>query len=79
MAVQAKFRCNVKKITDYGNMSNDRPVEVEFSAVYGKTNEPWSKATPSGRLTMLITNPDASEWFEPGQDYMLTFTEAPAE
>jgi hypothetical protein len=39
-------------------------------------NRQWSKATPSGELKMLITNPAAVDQFELGKDYFVDFTPA---
>ncbi len=40
--------------------------EVQFQAVMGDENKEWSKWTPSGQLSMSITNPEALEQFEVG-------------
>ncbi|MBO9108753.1 hypothetical protein J5288_08560 [Agrobacterium sp. S2/73] len=39
-------------------------------------NGDWSKWTPSGELSMTITNPAAIEQFEIGAVYSLTFDKA---
>jgi hypothetical protein len=59
----------------------DQPT-VKLSAVVGapedKDNENaafWS-ATPSGQITMTISNPDAAELFELGESYYVDFTPA---
>lgn len=53
--------------------------EVTLQAVYGngEDNKAWSAATPSGRLQITITNPEAQGKFEPGKSYFLDI--APAE
>jgi hypothetical protein len=51
---------------------------VTLQAVTDDENKSWSKWTPSGQLTMTITNPDAFNQFEVGQTYFLDFTPAPA-
>ncbi len=38
------------------------------------TNKSWSKWTPSGQLSITITNPDAIDAFEKGNAYYLDFT-----
>lgn len=72
--VTAKFICNaVEDKPDY------QAKEIKMSAVVGgdgKGNESWSKYTPSGNLTMWITNPDAFNQFEKGKEYFLSFEEA---
>lgn len=39
----------------------------------GKGNESWSKATPSGKIELNVTNPAAIEQFTLGSEYELTF------
>lgn len=52
---------------------------VTLHAVSGEQNKPWSLWTPSGKFEVTITNPEAFGAFEPGKNYLLTVTEAPAE
>jgi hypothetical protein len=71
MNVKAKFRCN--SVQDFGP---GRPTSVEFMAMYDAStpeNERFTKATPSGSLTMTVDNPDVV--FRPGRNYYLTFEE----
>lgn len=76
MAVTAKFYVSaVTKSSDMGG--NSTGAQVVLNPVYGKENEPWSKYTPSGRIEMNITNPDALSQFELGKAYLLTFDPAP--
>ena len=72
MPVQAKFRCDSKT----SDLFDASVVQVQFSAVYGdgEANKEWSKWTPSGKLTMQITNPAANEQFEVGKEYYLNIT-----
>ena len=69
--VRAKFSCN----TIIENM-------VELSAVYGtddkdnEENNQFSEATPYGELKMMISNPDAKDFFQVGKSYYLDFQEA---
>lgn len=77
MNVRAKFRCDAKSETMYGYTG------YKFSAVYDTStpeNRRYATATPSGELTINVTNPDV--FFKPGAFYYLDFTpelaEAPA-
>lgn len=72
MSIRAKFRCHTVTTDAYANET------VKLGAVYGdgKDNQSWSKATPSGDLTMCISNPEAHGKSEPGKDYYLDFTPA---
>ena len=77
--VRAKFF--VKTITHHHSPSPDySSAEVIMAPVYGSSakpaNDAWSKATPSGELKMLITNPVAVSRFELGKEYFLDFTPA---
>lgn len=72
MTIRAKFQVQGVKRTIYGE-------SIELAAVNGKdgsANAAWSKATPSGKLEMHISNPDAQGRFEPGRFYFLDITEA---
>jgi hypothetical protein len=65
--VRAKFLC-----------TNIAGTQVSLSAVVGSTGEnaSWSAATPSGSITMNISNPDALERFTQGAEYYIDFTPA---
>ena len=51
-------------------------INVRFTAVTAtdEDNKKWSKLTPSGELTMTITNPDARDGLKVGHDYYLDLT-----
>lgn len=55
-------------------------VEVEMTPVYSSNpddeNRRFWNATPSGKITMYITNPDAVVHFEVGKVYYVDFTPA---
>lgn len=58
-------------------------VEVKMGAAFGsylkglpEGNGDWSKYTPSGDLSITITNPSAIEQFEIGEVYELSFEKA---
>jgi hypothetical protein len=78
--VEARFTLNEKKEIWQG-MPGSRCCQMLFAAVYGngKGNESWSKATPSGQLTISVTNPSAIDFFELGKTYRLMFEEAPVQ
>ena len=71
MTIQARF-----KLVEIRRMANtEETAEFKFNAAYndGKGNESWSKATPSGQITITVTNPSAIAAFELGKEYQLTF------
>lgn len=80
MALVARFTCN-KIVQSAAYSPPDDPavnIDVTLSAYLGhddddRTHE-WAKWTPSGELTMQITNPAAAGFFEPGADYRLTIS-----
>ena len=73
--IRAKFSCWDVKRDMYGE-------HVHLEAVYGtddkdnEENNQFSEATPSGTLTMQISNPSAMGFFEPGNEYYLDFSKA---
>lgn len=80
MKVRAKMRCVEKtQRTSASNYGDAKPVdteEVKLAAVTGPGNESWSKWTPSGRVEMTISNPEAVKQFEVGVDYFVDFSPA---
>lgn len=76
MSVKAKFTCN--SIIPSNAYWGDSKV-LTFHAVYGQEGEnaDYSKATPSGNLSMVIdSGTKAADYFEQGKSYYLTFDEA---
>lgn len=69
--VRAKFRVDSVTPDEYGN------VNVSLSAVIDGSpeNEEFWKATPSGTITMSISNPEAAEVFKPTMQFYVDFTE----
>lgn len=75
LQIRAKFKCN--SVTDNGYNKN-----ANLTAVYGKEGEnaDFSKATPSGTLSMSIDKDTlASTLFDPLKDYELLIREWPKE
>ena len=71
--VRAKFTCNAVVPNEFGG-----GVTAHFNAVYSNTGEnaSFSKATPSGNLSMIIDkSTPAVKFFIPGTNYYLDFTE----
>lgn len=74
--VRSKFKCIGEMRTEYHQR------KYTFAPVYSNDpnaeNKAFWDATPSGTIELLITNEKA--WtFEPGKEYYVDFTEAPAE
>ena len=72
MTTIAKFRCD--EVTDFGNGQKS----VKLRVVYAPTgvnveDRNFTKATPSGEITMRIDNPAAAVQFEPNECYYVTF------
>jgi len=75
--LRAKFKGDYVKDFGYGSK------EVQLSAVYSnkkntEDNE-FSQATPSGTITMMISNPKAYDFIIPGRQYYVDFTLVPEE
>jgi hypothetical protein len=85
--MRAKMRCDEVTDVKYGPAGEDgKPTKsaeyVRLNAVYGKdgsANASWSKATPSGQVTITISNPDAWGHFKTGGFYFVDFSEATEE
>lgn len=73
MHVKAKFVCTSVKVNDEYQQTS-----VSFTAaIEGEENKTWSKYTPSGSISMLISHEtEASKAFEQGKSYYLTFEPA---
>lgn len=93
MRVTAVFQCTEKRPGGGGThlsftppyavdllkgMAHDANLEAHQKR-WKNVNEQWSQATPSGALSMLVTNPAAAEAFEQGGIYLLTFEPFPYE
>jgi hypothetical protein len=73
--VEARFW--VKEIVHHHNGGQgDQPVTIKLAAAYndGKGNEDWSKWTPQGDISMMVTNPAAVAMFELGKHYKIEFS-----
>lgn len=74
MSVRAKVHVG-SAMPYYGDPKNG--VAVSMYAVYSSNpddpNFSYSQATPQARFDMVITNPDASDYFEPHAEYIVTF------
>jgi hypothetical protein len=81
MNVIARMRCH--HIQDYQNSEGVYAKNVKLSPVYSSDetspNYSFSKATPSGEISLYVTNPAAYGQFERNKVYDVTFSDAPAE
>jgi hypothetical protein len=70
--VRAKFIVDSKSTTRYGHGV------VELSPVTSRSeeNKHFWQYTPGGSIKLQITNPDALNDFEVGQEYYIDFTKA---
>lgn len=76
--VVAKMRCNSTETTKHS--STFQTHKMRLGAVYGKEgeNKDFNDATPSGECWMQISDGrPAADFFKPGKNYYVTFTEAP--
>jgi hypothetical protein len=61
MGVQARFY--VREVHLFAQEGNSKVILSPISGSKGDENAQWSKYTPSGEITMSVTNPDATMWF----------------
>jgi hypothetical protein len=73
---RAKFQCH--HVTDHGHNKSVRLAPV-YSRKEGTENYDFTKATPSGELTMSIDNPAAAVQFKPLRMYYLDIHECAEE
>ena len=75
MTVQAKFWVQIIQHQSPKTQESDTVATVTMVPVYadGGKNDSWSKYTPSGKIEMCVTNPDAVDQFELGGEYLITF------
>lgn len=71
---RAKFRCHW--VQDHGDNKLVQ-LGVAYSKVQGTEDADFTKATPSGSITMQIDNPAAAVQFRPGAFYYVDFEECP--
>jgi hypothetical protein len=82
MSTRAKFTLTALVATSYGNVDGMTSRELKFSTRYDPTipeDQRFTKASPSGSLSIVIDNPAALAFFEGkiGKAFYLDFTEAP--
>lgn len=77
MTIQAKMRCVGNASQQWGNSVNENSRVVRLTPVYDSDpahpNFAWSQATPAGYTELYITNREAFEAFEVGEEYLVTF------
>lgn len=77
MTIRAKFRC----ISETRSAFNAEQRTLVFQPMYDPKlvdeDRSFAKYTPSGKLEIVVDNPNAA--FVLGQDYYLDFTPVPAE
>lgn len=68
----AKFK--VGSTVNFGNNN----VEANLSAVTAtcEENKTFSLYTPSASIKILVNNPEAVDFFEPGEEYLIEFKKA---
>jgi hypothetical protein len=78
MGVQARFA--VEQVERFGTAANQAAIMLRAAYNDGKGNEDWSRYTPSGTISLVVTNPPAIEWFEQrrGQVIAVGFDDVPA-
>ncbi|MFN6565459.1 MAG: hypothetical protein RMY28_037440 [Nostoc sp. ChiSLP01] len=70
--MRAKFFA--ESVTQHSSGSNSVLLKAVLQGPNDTENAEFWKATPSGKLEMCITNPNAKNFFQPGLHYYLDFT-----
>lgn len=70
--ILAKFK--VGSVTDFGN--DNEGVNMSPVVSGSEENKSFSLYTPSGKIEMHITNPDAIGFFKARKEYYVEFKEA---
>lgn len=76
--VVAKMKCHEASVTTFSETYKQN--KIKMGAVCGRDGEnaDFTKLTPSGELWMNIQDgAPAADFFKPGKNYYVTFTEAP--
>lgn len=74
--IRAKFECTSTNLDEYGEHVFLNAVYANKDGEVNEENKSFSEATPSGSLTMMISNKRAQGFFKKGKSYYLDFTEA---
>ena len=77
MATRAKFRCD--SVTDFGGGGKEAKLSAVCPPHFDKDGKhedsQFALFTPSGSLTIFVTNPDLQDFFKPTRTYYLDVTE----
>jgi len=73
MTVVARFKVQTIELLPHGGWPGQPKVIARRVNFYPIKGEPFGTATPTGSLSMTITNPDAADQFELEGVYELTF------
>jgi hypothetical protein len=93
MSTRAKFKCDTitrresgswRKVQGENQWVKHEEHTIEMSPVYHNDdpdheNTKFWEASPSGNFTLGCVNPEAVKMFEPGKEYYIDITPAPAE
>jgi hypothetical protein len=71
VSVRAKFI--VSKVEFYNPNSRRIDLKPVYSEDPNHENKQFWDATPSGEMWMIVNNPRAAEFFEPGREYYIDF------
>lgn len=78
MNMRAKMMIHDVKLTQYGEELHAKPVtgNEAFGPNGESENNTYARFSPSGDLTLMITNPDLYGQYKPGQQLYVDFTPA---
>jgi len=74
MGTRARFLCT--SVTHFCHLPDGININVEMGVDASSPDHDFTKYTPSGSLSMQVTNPALAVFFVPGKAYFLDFTPA---
>jgi hypothetical protein len=74
--VRAKFQCQRIEKSKYAGGENSKIILTAVTAYNAPEDKPFWDATPAGTIELQVVNDKAVEYFEPGKQYFIDFTQA---
>lgn len=76
--VKSKFVCDSLTSHSYGNkqvVAKEAKLKAIYAGDKNAEDNQFSQATPSGDISILISNPETMDFIQPGKKYYVYFEE----